>query len=36
MIHLKIKFIIEKEVNNKINYLDIIISKTYNKLRFGI
>jgi hypothetical protein len=36
MIHLKIKFTIEEEVNNKISYLDITVSKTYNKLSFGI
>jgi hypothetical protein len=36
MIHPKMKFTIKVESDNKINYLDITILKTYNKLSFGI
>jgi hypothetical protein len=36
MTHPKIKFIIEEEQDNKINYLDITIVKTHNKLQLGI
>jgi hypothetical protein len=35
-IHPRIKFTIKEESDNKINYLDITILKTYNKLSFGI
>jgi hypothetical protein len=35
-IHLRIKFIIEEELNNKINFLDISITKTHTKLQLGI
>jgi hypothetical protein len=34
--HPKIKFTIEEEVNNKINFLDISIEKTHNELQLGI
>jgi hypothetical protein len=35
-IHPKLTFTIEKEENNKINFLDITIQRTENKLTFGI
>jgi hypothetical protein len=35
-IHPKIKFTMEKEINNKINFLDPSIEKTHNNLQFGI
>jgi hypothetical protein len=36
MIHPKIKLMIEEEQDNKINYLDITILKTHNRLQQGI
>jgi hypothetical protein len=36
MIHPKMKFTIKEESDLKINYLDITILRTYNKLSFGI
>jgi hypothetical protein len=36
MIHPKINFTTEEESDNKTNYLDITILKTYDKLSFGI
>jgi hypothetical protein len=36
MIHPKIKFTMEEEQDNKINYLDITIVKTHNRLQLGI
>jgi hypothetical protein len=35
-IYPKIKFTMEEESDNKINYLDITILKTHNKLSLGI
>jgi hypothetical protein len=35
-IHPRIKFTIEEELNSKINFLDISITKTQNKLQLGI
>jgi hypothetical protein len=35
-IHPKIKFTMEKETQNRINYLDLTITKEYNKLMFSI
>ncbi len=35
-IHNKIKFTVEEETNNKLNYLDLTISKTTTKLEFSI
>jgi nucleoside-specific outer membrane channel protein Tsx len=35
-IHPKIKFTIEKEINNKINFLDLSIEKNHNNLQLGI
>jgi nucleoside-specific outer membrane channel protein Tsx len=35
-IHPKIKFTIEKEENNKINFLDLSITKTHNKILLAI
>jgi hypothetical protein len=36
MINPKIKFTIDEESGNKIDYLDVTILKTHNKLCFGI
>lgn len=36
IIHPEIKFTMEKESHNKINYLDLTISKARNKLNMGI
>jgi hypothetical protein len=36
MIHTKIKFMMEEEQDNKINYLDITIVKTHSRLQLGI
>jgi hypothetical protein len=35
-IHPKIKFTIEKEENNRINFLDLTISKTRNRIQLAI
>jgi hypothetical protein len=35
-IHMKVKFTIEKEENNKINFLDLSISKTRNRIQLSI
>jgi hypothetical protein len=35
-IHPKIKFTIDKEIQNKINYLDLTINKEDNKLTFTV
>jgi hypothetical protein len=35
-VHPKLKFTLETETRNKINYLDIIINKQHDKLKFGI
>jgi hypothetical protein len=35
-IHPKIKFTVEKEVYNALNYLDLIIKNKHNELIFGI
>jgi predicted cupin superfamily sugar epimerase len=35
-LHPKIKFTMEKETQNRINYLDLTITKEDNKLTFGI
>jgi CRISPR/Cas system CSM-associated protein Csm2 small subunit len=35
-IHHRIKFTVEEEINNKINFLDISIAKTHNTLQLGI
>lgn len=35
-VHPKIKFTMEKETHHRINYLDMTITKEYNKLTFNI
>jgi hypothetical protein len=35
-VHPKIKFTMEKEINNKINFLDLSIEKAHNNLQLGI
>jgi hypothetical protein len=35
-LHPKLKFTMEKETQNKINYLDLTITKKHNQLTFGI